>query len=76
MISDEDGSPRRCGGQGDACSGSLALFLLWANRFSLIFPNIVCVLSIFNLNTFRNNKGSLKQLFRIIDISLKYCIHV
>lgn len=30
----EDGCPRRCGGQGDLLSGSLAVFLFWATRNS------------------------------------------
>ena len=33
MLSvEEKGSPRRCGGQGDLLSGSLATFLYWASR--------------------------------------------
>ncbi|GBG78116.1 hypothetical protein CBR_g26053 [Chara braunii] len=28
------GSPRRCGGQGDVLSGSIAVFMAWANDFS------------------------------------------
>ncbi|KAE9421116.1 hypothetical protein Angca_005725, partial [Angiostrongylus cantonensis] len=32
VIGDEDGCPRRCGGQGDVTSGTLAMFLLWASR--------------------------------------------
>uniref|UniRef100_A0A0R3PX86 ATP-dependent (S)-NAD(P)H-hydrate dehydratase n=1 Tax=Angiostrongylus costaricensis TaxID=334426 RepID=A0A0R3PX86_ANGCS len=33
VIGDEDGCPRRCGGQGDVTSGTLAMFLLWASRY-------------------------------------------
>ncbi|KAJ1365914.1 hypothetical protein KIN20_026388, partial [Parelaphostrongylus tenuis] len=32
VIGDEEGCPRRCGGQGDVTSGTLAMFLLWASR--------------------------------------------
>ncbi|KJH50120.1 carbohydrate kinase [Dictyocaulus viviparus] len=32
IIGDEDGCPRRCGGQGDITSGTIAVFLLWASR--------------------------------------------
>ncbi|VDL65989.1 unnamed protein product [Nippostrongylus brasiliensis] len=31
-IGDDEGCPRRCGGQGDVISGTLAMFLLWASR--------------------------------------------
>ncbi|CAO2838161.1 unnamed protein product [Amaranthus hypochondriacus] len=47
LISDGDtvcsvsifGSPRRCGGQGDILSGSVAVFLSWASRFNLLAEN-------------------------------------
>lgn len=29
----EEGSPRRCGGQGDITSGSIGTFLSWAHAF-------------------------------------------
>ncbi|KAL6728049.1 hypothetical protein Aduo_009860 [Ancylostoma duodenale] len=33
-LGDDEGCPRRCGGQGDVSSGTLAMFLLWATRMS------------------------------------------
>ncbi|XGW17673.1 hypothetical protein V3C99_002343 [Haemonchus contortus] len=35
-IGDEEGCPRRCGGQGDVTSGTLAMFLFWASRLTSI----------------------------------------
>jgi len=32
MVSDADGSPRRCGGQGDLCAGATATFANWAKK--------------------------------------------
>lgn len=34
VIGDDEGCPRRCGGQGDVTSGTLAMFLFWASRLS------------------------------------------
>lgn len=31
-LGEEEGSPRRCGGQGDLLSGTLAVFFYWAER--------------------------------------------
>jgi len=39
----EKGSPRRCGGQGDLLSGSLATFMFWAHkRFSFLSTYSIC----------------------------------
>ncbi|KAJ3104043.1 hypothetical protein HDU97_009590 [Phlyctochytrium planicorne] len=34
VVCVEEGSPRRCGGQGDVLTGTIAAFLAWANLFS------------------------------------------
>lgn len=52
MVCNEQGSPRRCGGQGDLLAGSLAAFAFWSHqafaRSSLsaqsIGPNIIACL--------------------------------
>ncbi|PIO59670.1 hypothetical protein TELCIR_18861 [Teladorsagia circumcincta] len=36
VIGDDEGCPRRCGGQGDVTCGTLAMFLLWASRLTSI----------------------------------------
>ena len=35
LVCDGEGSPRRCGGQGDLLAGSTATFLAWALRHPL-----------------------------------------
>ncbi len=34
VTCDEEGSPRRCGGQGDLLAGTLGTFVGWSTQFS------------------------------------------
>jgi len=34
VASEEEGSPRRCGGQGDILAGAAAVFFTWAHKYS------------------------------------------
>ncbi|MFH4975665.1 hypothetical protein AB6A40_002374 [Gnathostoma spinigerum] len=40
LVGDTPGSPRRCGGQGDLLSGTLAVFSLWAQRIKEQSPTL------------------------------------
>ena len=40
LVCSEEGSPRRCGGQGDVLSGLTGLFLYWAMKQNLEQPTV------------------------------------
>ena len=55
FIIDEQGSPRRCGGQGDILAGNLGVAIYWAYRDSSLIPSNEAINFCINSDTTNND---------------------